>query len=290
MPGLRENFDRALTHELQIDQEFAMLIPPLTLDEFSGLEQSIISEGCRDAIIVWDNLIIDGHNRYKICREHNIPYRVEAKDFKSRDEAMLWMLRNQLSRRNLNDFQRVEIVRKFEDVVKAQAKERQGMRNDLEENIVEKFPRSSKSRDELGIMAGVSGKTYEHAIEVLEKAPEIISDAVRQNELSINAAYEVTKMSQAKQDEISEHIKNGERARNVISKVKKSGKTDKKTENRKSLTLYPTAEDLEQIYILAEINKTDINTMSLKLIRVALNQDENREAIRKHKRKIKSSL
>ena len=53
--------------ELQIDDEFASLIPPLTADELSRLEQSIIKEGCREAIITWNNIIVDGHNRYHIC-------------------------------------------------------------------------------------------------------------------------------------------------------------------------------------------------------------------------------
>lgn len=73
--------------------------------------------------------------------------------FKSRDEAILWIMRNQLSRRNLNDFQRIEIVRKCEAAVKALAKERQGTRTDLEEHsekISVKLDKSKDSRDELG--------------------------------------------------------------------------------------------------------------------------------------------
>ena len=114
MPGLRENIMERLSRDLIIDPEFAALIPPLTPDEFSGLEKSILEEGCRDALIVWGNIIVDGHNRFNICSKHNIPYRTEYRDFPNREAAMLWMLQNQLSRRNLNDFQRVEMVRKCE--------------------------------------------------------------------------------------------------------------------------------------------------------------------------------
>ena len=224
VPGLRENIIERLSREITIDPEFAALIPPLTPDEFSGLEQSILSEGCRDSIIVWDNLIIDGHNRYKICTEHNIPYRVETKDFKSRDEAILWMLQNQLSRRNLNDFQRVEIVRRFEEAVKANAKERQGTRNDLTD-IQERLPEYSQSRDKLGAMAGVSGKTYEHATEVMDNAPAPIVEAVRNNDVSINAAYEVTKLPAQVQQEAARRISQGEAPRTVLSQVKQHSKS-----------------------------------------------------------------
>ncbi len=157
MPGLRENIRDKLSREPQIDKEFSSLIPPLTPEEFSGLEQSIIAEGCRDAIILWNNIIIDGHNRYKICTEHKIPFRTETKDFASREDVILWMFRNQLSRRNLNDFQRVEIVRKCENAVKAEAAKRQEATRfgsggyKLTTNV-------EQSRDTLGAMAKKLGK------------------------------------------------------------------------------------------------------------------------------------
>ena len=74
MPHLRKILDEQLSRELRIDTEFASLIPPLTADEFSRLEQSILAEGCREAIITWHNIIVDGHNRYRFCMTHHIPY------------------------------------------------------------------------------------------------------------------------------------------------------------------------------------------------------------------------
>ena len=97
-----------------IDKEFADLIPPLTEEEYRGLEASIIAEGCRDALIVWKDILVDGHNRFKICTEHGIAFQVLQKEFSDRDAVKLWMLGNQLGRRNLNDFQRIEMVRKCE--------------------------------------------------------------------------------------------------------------------------------------------------------------------------------
>lgn len=215
---------RNTPRELIVDEVFAGLIPPLTQEEYTGLEQSILSEGCREAIITWNNIIIDGHNRYRICKTHNIPYRTEAKDFSSRDDVMLWMLQNQLSRRNLNDFQRVEMVRKYENAVKAQAEKRmsQGVNQYTKSPVVNLPPTSTpmKSRDTLGAMAGVSGSTYEHAIAVLDNAPESVIDATRKKELSINAAYEVTKMQPEKQSEVSQRISNGEKPSKVIADVK----------------------------------------------------------------------
>ena len=225
MPGLRENIDNRLSLELTVDEEFAGLIPPLTDEEFKGLEESIIAEGCREAIIVWGKTIVDGHNRYRICRTHKIPYRIERKEFASRDDVILWMLRNQLARRNLTDFQRIEMVRTCEDAVKVQAMERQGRRTDIHENLLDaKQSRldARQSRDELGAMAGVSGSTYEHATIVLDKAPIPVVDATRKKQLSINTAYEITKLPEAKQTEISERIEKGESPRRVVAEVKAS--------------------------------------------------------------------
>ena len=201
---------------MTIDTEFESLVPPLSQDEYSRLEQSIISEGCRDALICWGEILIDGHNRYRICEKHNLPFKTVNKDFVSKNEVKLWILQNQLSRRNLTDIQRIEIVRKCEEAIKEQAKSRMlAGKSDPKEN----FPQG-QSRDELGAMAQVSGKTYEHAAEILDKAPAPIADAVRNNELSINSGYEVTKLTQEAQEEISSRIANGEEPRAVVKEVK----------------------------------------------------------------------
>ena len=152
MPGLRENLMERLSREIIIDSEFAALIPPLTDDELKRLEKSIIAEGCRDALVLWGNILIDGHNRYKICMKHNIEFRTIQREFKDRDEVLLWIMQNQLSRRNLSDFQRVELVRKCEDAVKTQAKARQKA---TQFGGGDKFTTTvEKSRDTLGKIEG----------------------------------------------------------------------------------------------------------------------------------------
>ena len=85
-----------------IDEQFKTLIPPLTSDEFKRLEESILKEGIRDKLVVWDNTLIDGHNRYRIATEHGLTYETIQKDFESREHALNWIISNQLGRRNLN--------------------------------------------------------------------------------------------------------------------------------------------------------------------------------------------
>lgn len=193
-----------------IDKEFEDLIPPLTTDEYIMLEKSILSDGCRDPLVVWDGILVDGHNRYKICQKYNIPFSTVNHTFNDRDEAKLWMMHNQLARRNLNDAQRIAIVRKCESSVKAKAEERQ--KATLKQNIStvrENLPtRTGRATDELGELAGVSRKTYEHATAVLDMAPEEVSQAMTEGKLSINKAYEVTQLEPEQQEEIAERLKN----------------------------------------------------------------------------------
>lgn len=86
---------------LSIDAEFKALIPPLSEEERSLLEESIVAEGCRDPIVTWGGIIVDGHNRYEICSEYEVPFATVEKAFESREAVKEWMLRNQLARRNL---------------------------------------------------------------------------------------------------------------------------------------------------------------------------------------------
>ena len=91
--------------ELQIDSEFQAKMVPLPEEQRAALEDSIKSEGCRDAILTWQGVIVDGHNRYEICTRLEIPYQTSELDFEDRESALDWIDKNQLARRNLNEEQ-----------------------------------------------------------------------------------------------------------------------------------------------------------------------------------------
>jgi hypothetical protein len=90
--------------DIRIDPEFASLIPALSDDEFRQFLASILAEGCRDPLIVWqeENILLDGHNRIAICREHERPYTVVLRSFPSREAAREFILHTQLGRRNIS--------------------------------------------------------------------------------------------------------------------------------------------------------------------------------------------
>lgn len=89
-----------------VSKELSEFIVGLSKEEFSQLEANLIAEGCHEPLIIWQKennqyLLIDGHNRYKICQKHNIPFKTRKVSFDDLNQARAWMIDNQMGRRNL---------------------------------------------------------------------------------------------------------------------------------------------------------------------------------------------
>lgn len=153
---------------MKIDSEFKNLIPELAVGEYQKLEASIIKEGCRDALVVWNDTLLDGHNRYEICNEHSIPFKTTAIELDGRATAKEWILRNQLGRRNLTPYMLGVLALKLEESIAARAKARQ---KGGQGGVLLK-PKSAEAtittREEIAKLAGV-GKTQIEQIKVIEK-------------------------------------------------------------------------------------------------------------------------
>ena len=91
--------------EITIDVEFKGLLPALDEKTYAMLEESLRENGCMHPLVLWDGILIDGHNRYEICQKHGIPFKVEEKEFADRDEALIWIITTQVARRNLSPMQ-----------------------------------------------------------------------------------------------------------------------------------------------------------------------------------------
>ncbi len=101
--------------ELKIDPEFQSKIPPLTDDEFKQLRENIINDGeVYEPLCVWNDTIVDGHNRWKVIQEFpDIPFRIKEMEFDDKWAAFDWMYTKQLGRRNLTDEQRTLLIGKM---------------------------------------------------------------------------------------------------------------------------------------------------------------------------------
>jgi hypothetical protein len=105
-----------------VNEELKAYIDPLSPDEYEALERSLLAEGCRDALVLWGEVLIDGHNRYGICQKHGLTFRtVQNPRFKSMEDVHLWMIEQHLGRRSVSDFQRgVLALRKREILTRRQ--------------------------------------------------------------------------------------------------------------------------------------------------------------------------
>ena len=109
---------------LKIDPEFQNQIPPLTDDEYKQLEENILKEGkLLSPLIVWNNTLVDGHNRYAILQKHpEIYFSTMPLPFESREEVLAWICKNQLGRRNLSPEQKRYLLGKQYEAEKKAAK------------------------------------------------------------------------------------------------------------------------------------------------------------------------
>ena len=96
-------------YNLQINETIKKIIPPLSSEELRILENNIIRDGCREPICVWNNTIVDGHNRYGICTKHKIPFDIQEMEFNSFEEMEDWVCVNQLGRRNISEDKGIQI-------------------------------------------------------------------------------------------------------------------------------------------------------------------------------------
>jgi len=168
--------------DLKIDVTFREIIPALTAEEYAILESSIIFEGCRDPIVVWNGLIIDGHNRYDICKKNNIPFEIDERTFSTKKDALSWMINNQLGRRNLTDAQKVELVLKRDEILGSQSRG----------NIAPGMEFTHQKREEIAQETGVSERNVSKVKKVLDDGDKRTKKDMKDGKISINKAYEKT--------------------------------------------------------------------------------------------------
>lgn len=210
-----------------IDPEFESLIPPLSAEEYTQLKENILDAGeVRDPIVIWqdpqqwvnvpeskrkppeeyDYIVLDGHNRWRIIQELKTEhpdvdicwnYKLEWHDVGTRNEAKAWMIRNQLGRRNLPNYERARLALQLKEAIAAEAKANQATHT---EQGYQKSDKAVDTNKELAKVAGVSHDTI-HKVDVIEQkaAPEV-KDQLRRGEMSISKAYNELKKQDKQED------------------------------------------------------------------------------------------
>jgi len=192
--------------QLTIEESLQALIPPLSSEEYAQLEANILAEGCRDALVVWDNTIIDGHNRYQICTEHNLPFGTEERNFANLDEAKVWMIDNQRGRRNLTDGWKFELAQAKKALLTEKHEEERLERRVSNIDTQESSSESGRTRNAIAADLGWSTGKVAMADKVWKEADDKTKEAVKAGEVSINQAYTEVKREKKKK-EVERRIK-----------------------------------------------------------------------------------
>ncbi|GJJ03330.1 hypothetical protein RugamoR64_38680 [Duganella rhizosphaerae] len=195
--------------QIKINDVLRAYIEPLTEAEYAALERSILVEGCRDALVLWEDVLVDGHNRYQICQQHGIPFKVtENTSFRNLDDVKLWMIDNNLGRRSISDYQRGVLALRKKEIVAARVAELavQAAAEDAAIAPPEGEAPKSKpaampltSREDIARAARLSSATISQIEKIQKTATPELVEAVRSGTISINAAATVASLPEADQ-------------------------------------------------------------------------------------------
>ncbi len=196
-----------------VNEELKAYIDPLTPQEYEALERSILTEGCRDALVLWGDLLVDGHNRYAICQSHALPFQtIQSTRFKNMEDVHLWMIDQHLGRRSVSDFQRGILALRKREIIAARCASKSAVENQNpasgdQKNSAELAPWEDStdssntestaplaSREDIAKAARLSSNQVV-MIEKIQKqaAPELVA-AVKSGSISLNAAAAVASL------------------------------------------------------------------------------------------------
>ena len=187
---------------ITVNEELLAYIDPLTPEENEALERSLLAEGCRDALVLWGEVLVDGHNRHRLCTQHGIPFNtVQNTRFTSIDDVHLWMIEQHLGRRSVSDFQRGVLALRRKDILTARMQPAPAESSGFESVAVSGNPKPEPvpTMGAIAKSARISNATI-NQIEKIQKsaAPELVA-AVKSGAISINAAATVASLPMAAQ-------------------------------------------------------------------------------------------
>ncbi len=190
-----------------VNEDLKAYIDPLTADEHDALERSLLAEGCRDALVLWGDVLVDGHNRHGICEKHGLPFHtVQNPRFQSIEDVHLWMIDQHLGRRSVSDYQRGVLALRKKEIVNGRAARDvaahlQAQRDPQPEGAMADVPAQPgatlprpvplNSREDIARAARLSSSQVV-MIERIQRqaAPELVA-AIKSGTISINAAAAV---------------------------------------------------------------------------------------------------
>jgi hypothetical protein len=251
--------------DIVVNEALKAYIDPLTPDEHEALERSLLAEGCRDALVLWGDVLVDGHNRYGLCQKHGLPFQtVQNPRFQSIEDVQLWMIEQHLGRRSLSDFQRGVLALRKRDIA-AERRARQPAPAAAEPDTAPApapVPPAEAlaTREALAKAARISS----HQVQLIEKiqkqgAPELVN-AVKAGMVSLNAAAAVASLPVQEQVSVAaagaEELKQA--AKRVREAKRKPAAAESTSEPRSEPTAEPTLEALQARVAVLEAENAEL--------------------------------
>jgi DNA modification methylase len=237
---MSQEFSSPTNINIKINPEYSKLVNPLSNAEYEVLKNSIKEDGLHYPIVVNPKReILDGHHRYKICKELDIPIKFEIKSFNDSIEEKRFVIDINLKRRQLNDFQKAELAYKLEDLYKEQARLRQLSKlknvkdkltsspsslwsngyNDNNNSIIKEDEVKGKTIEVISKKNDISPKTYQRARTIIENATEEVKEKLRSNKTTISKEYDKIQRDRKRQELLSQ-ISNMQYNKNDSNQIK----------------------------------------------------------------------
>lgn len=169
---------------LKIDPEFKNILPALPDNKYQALKNDIKISGCLNPIITWNDTIIDGHHRYKICSDLGISFNVESKEFDNRSEAKLWIVKNLIDRRSISLYEKILLFLPMVSYLSKKAKKNQGFNQ-----YSGKSSYKIQVDVEIGKLAGASNVTVSQVFKIEKLASQQDKEDLRSGKISIVALF-----------------------------------------------------------------------------------------------------
>ena len=221
---------------MKINEKFKQIIPALSAEEYRQLEENCINEGIRDVIVIWNDFIIDGHNRHEIALKNDLQYKTINKEFESEEDVIEWIILNQFGRRNINSYDRSVLALRLEDVFREKAKQNEILGGKIkgcqtsdnpqkevddffgiELNEVETLPTITPidTKKELAKIAGVSHDTIAKVKKIEATASKEEKESLKAGKTTINAVYKEIKKNEDKEKEKQKKIETIEKSKQL---------------------------------------------------------------------------
>jgi hypothetical protein len=178
--------------------EVSSVFPPMGERDYQALKTDIAQNGLKQPVIVHENKIVDGRQRYRACLELGIEPRLV--EWYGEGSLVSFAVSMNLHRRHLTTSQRALLAADLRPLFDMEARSRQGTRTDLGANLRE--GEKGKASAQVAEIVGVSARSVETASRVRQRAVPELVEAVRRGDVPVSTAALIADLAPEDQEKV----------------------------------------------------------------------------------------